>query len=189
MDREVYNSNGDLISGTGWGQRIRPAKPTRLDADCADGTNSIVNRATQELWVRSKMDMIGLDWNDLRAFLIKNCPQYDASQVLYSMRIQGKLLRVYIDSDGLKEIQWRDDLVREREVWCERLFEEEASEFLTRSDIRGNEEEIFGHAQTELSERAYQIFSQIFKAKKSMLNEPNEEEADEADDDEEMGRR
>ena len=126
---ELYDSNGELVQGTGWGSRVRCEKPARLEADMADGTSSIVNRATQELWIRFKYEMIGLDWNELRAYLIKNCPQYDASQVLYSMKTQGKLLRVYISSNGEKDEQWRDDLVRDRDSYFEKMNIEEAKNY------------------------------------------------------------
>ena len=172
---ELYDSNGELVQGTGWGSRVRSEKPARLEADMPDGTSSIVNRATQELWIRFKYEMIGLDWNDLRAYLIKNCPQYDASQVLYSMKTQGKLLRVYISGDGEKDVQWRDDLVRDRDSYYEKMNIAEAKNYfkqLTEAEIvDGSYEE---EAMANLGDRTMTHLNQLVSAAKKRLNTKDE---------------
>ena len=162
----------EFVQASGWGgRRVLTEKPRRLDADMPDGTSSIVNRATQELWVRSKYEMIGLDWCDLRAYLIKHCSQYDASQVLYTMKTQGKLLRVYITDQGVKDVQWREDLVRDRESYFEKLNIEDAKSYFSElSEDEITQGTYLEDAASNLSARAQIHLNELVKAAKKRIS-------------------
>ena len=55
--------------------------------------------------------MIGMDWNDIFRFCIQELPEINAGQVIFSLRVTGKLFRVILTDDGNKKLVWRRDLM------------------------------------------------------------------------------
>ena len=55
---------------------------------------------------------------------MKMLPSYDASQVIFSLTMSGKLMKVYKDSSsGGKNIAWRNDLIEYKKLLEQRAYE------------------------------------------------------------------
>ena len=104
------------VSGGWGGVANRSRVPALLTANNENGTNTSVNEAAQELYVRFREFMIGMDWYKLFGFCVKHLPHFNASQVIFSLSVEGKLFKVVSkDQDGnplqSKMLLWRKDLL------------------------------------------------------------------------------
>ena len=125
---EIWNSNGDMVaSGSGWGRSAPPRsvnkKPDRLPADENNGTNSEINSAARKVYEENREFMIGMSWYNLYGFCMKMLPSYDASQVIFSLAMSGKLIKVFKDSSGDKQVAWRTDLIQYKKLIEQRAYE------------------------------------------------------------------
>lgn len=115
--------SGSFKIASGWGLPNKTVKrpkkkrraPAMLQADNYNGTNTEVNVAAKEMFIRYESLIVGLNWNDLFKFCMEKLPQYNASQVIFSLRVVGKLFKVQTWGQygklDTKQIHWRNDLL------------------------------------------------------------------------------
>ena len=84
------------------------------DVDNYDGTNSYVNIIAKKLYTNNSMIMIGMNWQELHKFCKNNYPLINPNQMIYSLKVSGKLFKVITNSCMKKSIIWRKDLVIKR---------------------------------------------------------------------------